>query len=485
MTLSRSLLRSGARFTVAATILASGAFLLPSLLASSATAEDGRRSDDLADLSVCDLSACYLVLGVVDTDGDGVADADEIVLGYDPLDPESTPPLQLLLDTTFTDRLPTYELGYGTWAVFPEEFLMRLEEKWVDLHGPTLPSEVFGISTRQESIALAGIDDGLLKAAGIDLPWTNGLTFGLAALTAQGKEMGLDLGQFNGSWYSSTLSDRGTRWWAAAHGGEAETNPGDGPGTTNYGDLSKSETREVPCDLLCTSRFDTEYEDKDGNRAGSSSHTTSVDLKLGYHVDTVLKDKDGRVIKESHTVHGTDGSHATTTTTTEYQRDANGKVTGSTKTTETKTEDKKGKKTSSTKKQKCDENGENCTDAMTTGEEEGGFLALPGSHWLANREVAAALDKLITLKGASVTPVQDAPDVVGVVTDDDVDAILHRRDLIALFAGEDIATHASAMVLGAGWNKAKPETRPDLPSPLDGASGGAGGGGCSAGTGTC
>ncbi len=485
MTLSRSHLRSGARFTVAATILASGAFLLPSLLASSATAEDGRRGDDLADLSACDLSACYLALGVVDTDGDGVADADEIVLGYDPLDPESTPPLQLLLDTTLADTLPTYELGYGTWAVFSEEFLMRLEEEWIDLYGPTLPTEVFGISTRRETFAVAGIDDGLLKAAGIDLPWTNGLTFGLAALTAEGKEMGLDLGRFNGSWYSN-ISDRGTRWWAATHGGVAADNPGDGPDTENYGDLSKSKTREVPCDLLCTSRHETDYEDKDGKKAGSSSHTTSVDLNLGYHVDIVMKDKDGNVVKESHTVHSTDkkGNHVTTTTTTEYRRDANGKVTGSTKTTTTKTEGKEGK-TSNTKKQNCDKNGENCTDAMTTGE-EGGYLALPGSYWLANKEMAAALDKLITLKGAAVTPVEDAPTVIGVVTDDDVDAILHRRDLISLFAGDDIATHVGAMVLGTGWNKAKPETRPDLPSPLDGAAiGGGPGGGCSSGVGTC
>lgn len=484
MTLSRSVLGSGTRLRVALTVLTCGAFLLPVVLASSARADDGRRGGDLSDLRVCDLSACYLALGVVDSDGDGVADADEIALGSDPLDPASRPPLALVLDATLDGKLPTYELGFGTWAVFSEEFVKDLEKKWLGDH-PSLPSEVFGIPTRQSSFALAGIDDGLLKSVGIDMPWVNGLSFGLASIAGGGKKMGLDLGRFNGSWYGAY--DGVTRWWAASHGGYAPENPGDGPGTTNYGDLSKSETKEGPCDLTCTSSSETRYEDKNGRKAGSSTDQAYYDLKGGYHTVRVEKDADGNVVKETHTVHKANdqGGTTITKTTTEYERDANGKATGSTKTTEEKSTDKDGKKTSKSKTQKCDANGQNCTDAMTTGE-EGTGLVLPGTAWLSNKEVAASLDKLLTRKGATVTPAQDTPDVIGVVTDDDVNAALHRRDLVSLFSGDDIATYAGVMVLGTGWNTADPETRPDLPSPLDGAAGGApGSGGCASGGGTC
>ena len=490
---SRSVLYSGTWFRRTLTALTFGALLLPTILASSASADDGRRSDKLADLRVCDLSACYLALGVVDSDGDGVADADEIALGYDPLDPASTPPLSLVLDATLDGKLPTYELGYGTWAVFPEEFVKGLEKKWYDLQdrpggvGSSLPSQVFGIPTRRGSLALAGIDDGLLKGLGIDAPWKTGLTFGLT-LDSAGKKMGIDLGRFNGSWYG--VYDGVTGWWAASHGGEKNSSTDKGTRVTEYGDGSSSRTWDgTPgCDGLCTSSSRTEYYDKDLNTVGSSTDEAYYDLNGRYHTDRTQRDQDGNVVKETHTTHERNKEGGTTIKkdTTEYERDENGKVTGTKKTHTERTVDKDGNETSSTTKtQKCDAKGENCHDAMTTGEEVTG-LALPGTAWLSHQEASATLAKVLAMKGATVTPVQDAPSVIGVLTDDDVNAVLHRRDLISLFSGDDIATHVGAMVLGTGWNKAKPETRPDLPSPLDGATGSGGpGGGCPSGPGTC
>lgn len=494
MIFSRTVFRPGTRLRAALTVLTCAA-LLPVGFPSSAVAEDGRRDTVLSDLRVCDLSACYIVLRVVDSDGDGVADADEITLGYDPLDPASVPPLHLVLEATLGGRLPTYELGYGTWAVFPEEFVRGLEKNWLarqDLPGgvpPGLPSEVFGIPTRRGSLALAGIDDGLLKGLGIEAPWVSGLTFGLTALDQSGKDMGIDLGRFDGSWYGAY--DGVTSWWAAGHGGAQNWRTDDsGTTRTEYGDGSTSVTTPgTPgCADLCTSSSQTRYYDSDLNDAGSSTEEAYYDLDGKYHTDREQRDKDGNVIKETHTTHEKNAEGGTTIKkdTIEYQRDENGNVTGTTKTHEEKSTDKDGNKTSSSKKtQKCDAKGENCTDAMTTGEDVTG-LNLPGTAWLSHQETAAALEKLLIAKGATVTPVQDAPDVIGVVTDDDVDAAMHRRDLISLFSGEDISTHAGAMVLGTGWNKAQPETRPDLPSPLEGATGTGGpGGGCGAGGGTC
>ncbi|WP_460847432.1 thrombospondin type 3 repeat-containing protein [Phytohabitans suffuscus] len=491
---SRSVLSSGTWSRRALTTLTCGALLLPTILASPAGADDGRRGDRLSDLRVCDLSACYLALGVVDSDGDGVADADEVALGYDPLDPASTPPLFLVLDATLGGKLPTYELGYGTWAVFPEEFVKGLEEKWYGLQDlpagvePSLPSEVFGIPTRRGSLALAGIDDGLLKGLGVEAPWLSGLTFGLSAIDSSGKEMGIDLGRFNGSWYGAY--DGVTAWWAAGHGGVTDTVTDKGTTTTGYGDGSSSITAEgTPgCDVVCTSSSRTEYYDSELNNAGSSTDEAYYGLDGKYHTDRTQRDKDGNVIKETHTTHERNKEGGTTIKkdTVEYERDDDGNVTGTKKTHTERTVDENGQETSSTTKtQKCDAKGENCTDAMTTGEEVTG-LALPGTAWLSHQEAAAALDKLLTMKGATVTPVQDAPAVIGVLTDDDVNAVMRRRDLVSLFSGEDISTHVGATVLGTGWNKAKPETRPDLPNPLDGAvGGGAPGGGCASGGGTC
>lgn len=479
-------------FRRALTTLACGALLLPTTLASSAHAADGRRGDRLADLRVCDLSACYLAVGVVDSDGDGVADADETALGYDPLDPASTPPLSLVLDATIDGKLPTYELGHGTWAVFPEEFVKGLEKKWLNLQElpggveSGLPSEVFGIPTRRGSLALAGIDDGLLKGLGVEAPWKTGLTFGLT-LDSGGKTMGIDLGRFNGSWYGAY--DGVTAWWAASHGGEKNTNPDNGTKVTEYGDGSSSRTTPgtAGCELICTSSSRTEYYDPGLNTVGSSTDEAYYDLSGRYHTERKQRDENGNVVKETETVHtkNKDGGTTITKDTTEYERDENGKTTGTTKTHTERTVDKNGKETSSTTTtQKCDAKGENCTDAMTTGE-EGTGLTLPGTAWLSHQEAAAALDKLFTMKGTTVTPVQDAPSVIGVLTDDDVTAAMHRRDLISLFSGDDTSTHVGAMVLGTGWNTAAPETRPDLPNPLDGATGGGAPGGCASGGGTC
>ncbi|ASW53701.1 hypothetical protein CIK06_05090 [Plantactinospora sp. KBS50] len=470
---SRFLPGTGTRFRFALAGLTLGALLLPTVLASPASAEDGRHGGTLSDLRMCDLSACYLALSVVDSDGDGTADADEIALGSDPLDRASTPPMALLLEATIGGRLPTYEFGYGTWALFPEEFVKGLEDRWYASGGSGLPSEVFGIPTRRDSLALAGIDDGLLKGLGIEAPWLTGLSFGLSAGGGSGRDMGIDLGRFDGSWYGAY--DGVTAWWGASHGGVSNTTTDHGTTYTEYGDGSSSVTREgTPgCDVICTSSSRTEYYDADLNTVGSSTDEAYYDLNGKYHTDRTQRDKDGNVVKETHTTHEKNEQGGTTINkdTTEQQQDENGKVTGTAKSHTEKSTDAQGNQNSATTTQKCDANGENCTDGMTTGDEPTS-LALPGTAWLSHREAAAALDKLFTMKGVTVTPVQDAPDVIGVLTDDDVNAVLHRRDLVSLFSGDNLDTPVGAIVVGTGWNTAGPETRPDLPSPRDAAPGG-------------
>ncbi|MET3425008.1 hypothetical protein BJ973_004220 [Actinoplanes tereljensis] len=450
MTLSRAALAA----------LTCGGLLLSTVLAAPARADDGRRYE-LSDLRVCDLSACYLALAVVDSDGDGTADADEIALGTDPLDASSRPPLKLVLDATLDGKLPTYELGFGTWGVFPEEFVKGLEKKWYAGGGSGLPSEVFGIPTRKDTFALAGIDAGLLKDAGIDLPWINGLSFGLADLTGSGKDMKIDLGRFNPSWYGAY--ENPTALWESDHGGVVDSDSDETRTANKYVDGTYSITKpdSAGCEDTCISRTTTEYYDPELNTIGSSTDETYIGLDMKKHHVQTLRDKDGTILKQVE-LQEHDGASRNDVTDT--------RATGKSKEHTDTTSGKDGQDTSSTTRQKCDANGENCTDGMTTGDDYTG-PALPGTAWLSHKEAAAAMAKLLTAKGTTVTPVQFAPSVIGVLTDDDVNDLLRRRDLISLFSGDDLSANVGAIVIGGGWNEADPETRPDLPNPLDGATG--------------
>src|SRR5688572_26542796 len=82
------------------------AFLATTLLASALAciAQPARAADatetadpELRHIRICDTSACYYAWNVVDSDRDGVCDADEISIGSDPLDPNSRPPLSVVV----------------------------------------------------------------------------------------------------------------------------------------------------------------------------------------------------------------------------------------------------------------------------------------------------------------------------------------------------------------------------------------------------
>jgi hypothetical protein len=127
---------------------------------------------ELRHIRVCDVSACYYAWNVVDSDGDGYNDADEIVAGSDPHDPDSHPPLSLIVDLIGAQLLPTFEFGVGKMIVNPAELQAELEARG---GGQESPLAAFPLGDRKDALTRMGLDSGLLAKHGYDAEF-DGLT---------------------------------------------------------------------------------------------------------------------------------------------------------------------------------------------------------------------------------------------------------------------------------------------------------------------
>lgn len=140
----------------------------------------------LEQVRLCDTSACYVAWNVVDSDHDGVADADELMAGTNPFDPQSRPALPLLVELAEKYALPSFEAGLATFFVFPPE-LQAAIEKSTNVKGLL---SAFPLAVDQpDGLARFGISADLLKEHGIDAN-TQGLTIGLEL---GGKDKGPDI----------------------------------------------------------------------------------------------------------------------------------------------------------------------------------------------------------------------------------------------------------------------------------------------------
>lgn len=137
------------------------------LAAPAAQAEDSQ----LRTLRVCDRSACYIAWNVVDSDGDGYNDADEIVAGTDPYDAGSHPDLPQLRDLIGAQQLPTFEFGVGKMVIKPAELHTMLEE----YGGGESPLTAFPLGERKDAMTRLGLDTELLAEHGYDAEF-DGLT---------------------------------------------------------------------------------------------------------------------------------------------------------------------------------------------------------------------------------------------------------------------------------------------------------------------
>ncbi len=122
---------------------------------------------------ICDPSGCYLAWDVVDSDHDGVCDADELMAGTDPYDPLSKPSLRVVAELSGKGRLPSFEAGLSAFFIFPEKLQAMVTETMKN------PITAFPLGTeRGDSLSRVGISADLLKQHGIDAH-LDGFTIGI------------------------------------------------------------------------------------------------------------------------------------------------------------------------------------------------------------------------------------------------------------------------------------------------------------------
>lgn len=139
----------------------------------------------LRNTRLCDLSGCYVAWNVVDSDGDGVCDADEVMAGTNPFDPLSKPSLQVVAELSGKSQLPSFEAGRGAFAVFPAQMQAQLQEYY---KGKGAIDQAFAFplgEARGDSLSRAGIKVDQLKDYGLD-PERDGFTIGLDHPTDSG-----------------------------------------------------------------------------------------------------------------------------------------------------------------------------------------------------------------------------------------------------------------------------------------------------------
>lgn len=134
----------------------------------------------LAVARLCDPTGCYMAWRVVDSDGDGVCDADELVAGTDPYDPLSKPSLRVVAELGGKSTLPSFEAGLGVFAVYPEQMQAMLQEYYKG-YGKGVLEQLAAFPLHHErgdALSRAGISVQLLADNGID-PDRDGFTIGL------------------------------------------------------------------------------------------------------------------------------------------------------------------------------------------------------------------------------------------------------------------------------------------------------------------
>ena len=183
---------------------------------------------------LCDNTVCYVAWRVVDSDHDGVSDADELMAGTDPWDPTSRPRPEVVVELAGAEKLPSFQVGHGAFVIYPTDVAELLSKRFPNDHG------VFAIDTRADALTRLGISRDLMASVGVD-PDRDGMTIGIDRPTGTGlpgrKVAGLDMRTISAGGSSNPLP-------GVQGGGVIGTSHGaDGSTTTWFSDGGKQVSR--------------------------------------------------------------------------------------------------------------------------------------------------------------------------------------------------------------------------------------------------
>lgn len=316
------------------------------LLTGVSTASPAAADGDWRHHTACDYRVCLVVLDDEDdSDGDGIADVDEIALGTDMLDRLSLPASQKLIDQALMRELPSFESHLTELVVLPQ-MTPDFSALATAVGLMDLPTDSWG--TKNVPGLFGKLHDngltGILSGFGIDLPssgqnelpqgsdashitymeWVSDTTtsmsdfpfpyrpsgfnagkqgettFGAIDMKTQDGTTRIDFGTStnfpDGSHDGSTYSGKATKTGIETHATTLSTDWMGDPKTKTQIDYSRSKDAKTGVTTETTTVTVTTF-DKNGNPTGSTSTETKVDSKNGQKTTTVTTtttDADGK-----------------------------------------------------------------------------------------------------------------------------------------------------------------------------------------------
>ncbi|MEU8002537.1 thrombospondin type 3 repeat-containing protein [Catellatospora sp. NPDC049111] len=302
------------------------------LLAATVVAQPAHAADPVhnkSTLRICDPTGCYVAWRVVDSDHDGVSDADELMAGTDPYDPNSRPRLEVVVEVALERKLPSFEAGLGAFLAVPQEIIEAREKVGMDVLG------AFDMASRRDTLTHFGLTFGELQTGGVDVDPTHGFTVGMAGKGGIGSLPGARIGGVSVGLISAGAADPKYRF-GQEHGGVKSVKTIDG-GTGTHIEFNDGATQTTRSDG--EGGFNRTTTNPDGS-TGPSTVGQSRESSDGEG-GTVRGDKqsttdpDGTLTSVTYVDEHRFGSGAvsTMTTTIKFAYDGDGNVIGSQKTT--------------------------------------------------------------------------------------------------------------------------------------------------------
>ncbi|MBV1856699.1 thrombospondin type 3 repeat-containing protein [Catellatospora tritici] len=391
-------------------------------------------------LRLCDPTGCYVAWTVVDSDNDGVCDADEIQAGTDPADPRSRPGLDLIAELLLDRKLPSFEYGLASLIAFPAEIMELREKLGVD------PLGAFPLHKRGDALTRLGISGELMAKMGISPD--SGFSLGLdhptpGASTFEPRIAGI----------GQSLLSAGDKNDHAARGGVigSSTDPKTGDRTTYFNDGSRDLTMKIEQGYITGT---INADGTSGNNTVKIADSWEEDGFLVVVTAETTTNPAGTVLTSTTTesLIYPEGQVTTETVKTENTLDADGNIIGVTKTVTNEYRSKNGEVTSTTTTTSCDASGSHCASKEHYIDPEYAYGNMVSQEYI---------DNVLRTRGAAVTVVEGwtAP-----VSDDGAGNPQDPGTIMLV----DESYGEVFLLVEPRVVTAQPEVHPGLPNPRDG-----------------